>query len=110
MTQVVLTTFADEDSAVTTVRILVNEGFAACGTLLPGGRSIYAWEGRIEENTEVVVIFKSARASDLAARLSAIHPYKTPEILTFQADTVSDAYDRWVNASSGEQNSGRASR
>ncbi|MFZ4598627.1 MAG: divalent-cation tolerance protein CutA [Terrimicrobiaceae bacterium] len=110
MTQVVLTTFADEDTAVTAVRILVNEQLAACGTIVPGARSIYAWQGRIEESAEFVVLFKTSRAGELAARLSAIHPYETPEILTFEADSFSDNYDRWVNASCCANNPGSASR
>jgi periplasmic divalent cation tolerance protein len=109
MTQIVLTTFADECSAREAVLILVNERLAACGTMLPGARSIYAWQGRVEESSEVVVAFKTSRAEEMVARLSEIHPYETPEILTFRSDAASKAYELWVESSCA-QSPGSTSR
>lgn len=109
MTQIVLTTFADEQSAAETVRKLVGEHLAACGTMVPGARSIYVWDGKLEETSEIVVFFKTTRAEELAVRLKGIHPYGTPEIVTFEADAVSAPYAHWLQTSC-EQSPGKAAR
>jgi periplasmic divalent cation tolerance protein len=98
MIQVVLTTFANANDAETAVRTLVDENLAACGTLIPGARSIYRWEGRVEDAGEIVVLLKTSRAADLTSRLGAIHPYETPEILTFDSAAAPGAYARWVES------------
>ena len=93
---VVVTTFADEDSATAAVHLLVRERLAACGTLIGGARSIYRWKDAVEEANEVVVLLKTTRADELAARLKELHPYETPEIATFEASNVSKDYADWL--------------
>src|SRR5438034_5764354 len=51
---VVLTTLATDADARTLVTALLAERLIACGTLLPGGRSMYRWEGEVNEESEVV--------------------------------------------------------
>ncbi len=103
MIRIVLTTFADGDSAAQVVRTLVTEKLAACGTILPGARSIYAWNGSVEDSSEVLVILKIAAASepDLYKRLKELHPYEVPEIVSLSPSQWDDAYGRWVVENSG---------
>ena len=100
MIRVVLSTFPDEDSAANAVRTLVSENLAACGTLLPGARSIYCWEGKIEDAREVVVIFKISAANEetFAKRLLELHPYDVPEIISLIPSHVHEPYAQWVLA------------
>src|SRR2546421_321904 len=49
---VVLTTLASEADARALVTALLGERLIACGTLLPGGRSLYRWEGKVTEEAE----------------------------------------------------------
>src|SRR5438093_466807 len=53
---VVLTTLATDADARTLVTALLAERLIACGTLLPGGRSMYRWEGEVNEESVVVVL------------------------------------------------------
>lgn len=99
MIHLVLTTFGSEEDAARIVRTLVEEKLAACGTLLPGARSIYAWQGKIEDAAEVAVLFKTTRSSELEARLKVLHPYETPEIITLEPTAVSLDYAAWVRSS-----------
>ncbi len=103
MIRIVLTTFADGDSAAQVVRSLVTEKLAACGTILPGARSIYAWNGSVEDSSEVLVILKIAAASEphLYKRLKELHPYEVPEIVSLFPSHWDEAYGRWVVESSG---------
>lgn len=98
MIRVVLSTFPDEDVAAGAVRALVGENLAACGTIVPGARSIYRWQGRIEDAREVIVFFKIAAADfeRFRARLATLHPYEVPEILAISPSEWHAAYAEWV--------------
>ena len=91
MMRLVLTTFANAEDAAKAVRILVDEKVVACGTILPGARSIYRWKDAIEDTGEAVVILKTSaeRFPALEKRLRAIHPYETPEIVALDPAVVS---------------------
>lgn len=95
-------TCPDADSAARIARTLVEERLAACVTRLPGARSCYRWEGRVEEATEELLMIKTtlARLDALERRLHELHPYEVPEFLTFPAGG-SPAYLDWVAAMTG---------
>ena len=98
MMRIVLTTFANAEDAAKAVRVLVDEQVIACGTILPGARSIYRWKDAIEDTEEAVVLLKTTaeRFSALEQRLRAIHPYETPEIVAFDPAAVSKDYADWI--------------
>ena len=98
MIRIVLSTFADGDSAAQVVRSLVSEKLAACGTIIPGARSIYFWNGALEDSAEVLVIFKIAEANEgrFIGRLAELHPYEVPEIVSISPGKWNEAYGRRV--------------
>lgn len=98
MIRVVLTTFANAEDAAKAVRILVEEQIIACGTILPGARSIYRWKAAIEDSEEAVVLLKTSaeRFPALEERLRAIHPYETPEVIALDPAAISKDYADWV--------------
>lgn len=96
---VVLTTVATDDEAVTFVRSLLDRRLIACGTLVPGARSIYRWQGKIADESEVVVLLKtrSARVDALREAFGDLHPYKVPEFLALSVDSGLAKYLEWIN-------------
>src|SRR5438093_596091 len=80
---VVLTTLANDADARALVTALVAARLVACGTLLPGARSIYRWEGQVKEEAEVVVLLKTdaSKWEALCAAVRERHPYQVPELL-----------------------------
>jgi periplasmic divalent cation tolerance protein len=98
MIRLVLTTFANAEDAAKAVRILVDERIIACGTILPGARSIYRWKDAIEDSQEAVVLLKTSaeRFPALEKRLRALHPYETPEIIALDPTAVSQDYADWL--------------
>ncbi|MGB6194249.1 MAG: divalent-cation tolerance protein CutA, partial [Terracidiphilus sp.] len=96
--RVVLTTAANADEADRLARSLVEEGLAACATLVPAVRSIYRWQGLVEDATEVLLILKtgSGQIPALEARLRALHSYQTPEFLVLPVESGSADYLEWL--------------
>jgi periplasmic divalent cation tolerance protein len=98
---VTLVTCKDRPQARRLARTLVRERLAACVTIVPGVRSMYAWKGRIEESREALLIIKSraALSKRLGARVRALHTYAVPEVVTLAIAGGSPEYLRWVRES-----------
>lgn len=98
MVLLVFCTFPDADTAATVTRVLVEEKLVACGNILPGVRSIYAWEGKVEDSAEALVVFKTTGPvyAKLEKRLLKLHPYDTPEIVALEAGAAAKGYAAWV--------------
>lgn len=101
MVLLVFCTFPEAETAATVTRALVEEKLVACGNIIPGVRSIYAWEGKVEDSSEVLVVFKTTGPAyaKLEKRLLKLHPYSTPEIVALEAGAVSKTYAAWVEGS-----------
>ncbi len=95
---IVLSTFADAETARQAARALVEEKLAACANLVPQIESIYRWQGKVETSAEVLVIFKTThgRYQQFEQRLRALHPYQVPEIVALPVACGFDPYLNWV--------------
>ena len=95
---IVFSTFPDTASARKAAGRLVEEGAAACASILPGVSSIYRWQGKIEESSEVLLMIKTTQDAytRLESSLMGCHPYELPEILAVRADAGLPGYLRWV--------------
>ena len=100
---VALTTVATDEAAEALVRALLERRLIACGTMLSGARSIYRWQGRVEDAREVVVLLKTVRAqvAALEAAFAALHPYEVPELLVLPVEYGLGAYLGWIAAETG---------
>ena len=97
---IVWSTFADEESAARVVRVLVEERLIACGTLLPGARSIYRWKGGVQDVREVVAMMKTRKQdwTALLSRLHELHPYEVPECVAVRMAAGAPKYMEWLEA------------
>jgi len=95
---VVITTLGNETDARALVTALLDDRLIACGTLLPGARSIYRWEGKATEETEVVVLLKTdaAKWDALRAAVERLHPYQVPELLALPVTQGLERYLTWL--------------
>ena len=95
---VILCTVPDEATAEKLATGLVEGRLAACVNAVPGVKSFYRWQGKVEAETEIQLLIKtrSERFDELAAWISENHPYEVPEIIAIPADRVSDAYLTWA--------------
>ena len=95
---VVLTALASDADARALVTALVAARLVACGTVLPGARSIYRWEGKLTEEAEVLVLLKTdaAKWDELCAAVRDRHPYRVPELLALPVTRGLDGYLAWL--------------
>ncbi len=93
------------DRADAIASALVEERLAACVNAIPGVRSTYRWQGKVEREQETTLLVKTSAAAleRCAARLRALHPYECPEILVLTPDTAASfaPYAAWVREQTG---------
>ena len=96
--RLVLTTLPTAEAAASLARTLVEERLAACGNVVPGLRSIYRWEGKLHDEAEVLLLFKTraGQLERLQSRILELHPYQVPEVVAVAADAVTPAYLAWL--------------
>ena len=95
---VVLCTVPNESVAEELATGLVEANLAACVNVLPGVRSFYRWQGRLERDEELQLIIKTRadRFDDVATWIGDHHPYDVPEIIQLSVSDASKAYGAWV--------------
>jgi periplasmic divalent cation tolerance protein len=79
---------------------LVQAHVAACVSILPGIRSVYRWQGRLERGDEVQLLVKTTRDRIDATRaiVAAVHPFEVPELIVLPVVDGLPAYLSWVVA------------
>jgi len=94
----VISTFANHDSARQFGTAAVESQLVACVNLIPGVSSIYQWKGKIEEEAEVIALMKTSegKLEALEAFLQENHPYEEPECIVVPIEAGSTGYLNWI--------------
>lgn len=82
-------------------RHLIELELAACVNILQPIRSIYRWQGKIEDQRECLLMVKSTRGlfRNIETEVKKVHSYETPEIICLPVVDGSLDYLRWVEES-----------
>ena len=98
---VVLVSCPSPEKAAEIARALVEERLAACGSVVPAVRSIYRWEGKVQDDAEALLVVKTAgdRFEALRARVQALHPYEVPEVIALPVEQGNAPYLDWIATS-----------
>jgi len=85
-------------------RIVVAEKLVACVNIIPSVRSIYMWQGKIENEEEQMLIVKTTKSKwkQFENRMKEIHPYEVPEIISFSIAEGYPPYLEWLRANVSE--------
>ena len=98
MIRMMLSTVGSRVEAEKMATTLVSERVVACVNVVGGLTSIYRWEGEVQNESEVLMILKTAedRLDDAIRRLKELHPYDVPEIVVLDPERGWPAYLSWV--------------
>lgn len=96
----VLSNLPDAASARALAEHLVSARLAACVNILAPCRSVYRWQGALEEAEEVPLLIKttSERYAELEAAIRERHPYELPEIVAVPMVRGLPGYLAWVDS------------
>lgn len=77
---------------------LVSSRLAACVNILDNMRSIYRWDGEIQEDTEVVIIAKTTedRIQGLIEKVKSMHSYDCPCMVCLPVLGGHQPYLDWI--------------
>jgi periplasmic divalent cation tolerance protein len=97
----VLSTMPSPEKAAEIARTVVDEQLAACVNLVPAVRSIYRWQGAVQDDTETLAIMKTTAecCAALRARIVELHPYDVPEVIAVPIADGHAPYLAWVGDS-----------
>lgn len=94
----VITNFPDRASALALAQKLVDERLAACVNVLADCTSVYRWQEKIENASEVPVFIKTLAQHypRVEQAVKAMHPYELPEIIAVPISNGLPAYMQWM--------------
>ncbi len=97
---VVMMTAANGEEAARLADMLVGSQLAACVQILPEIEAVFRWEGKIERQSEVLLVAKTTQQkfSELEREVRALHSYDTPEIVALPITAASRPYLAWLSA------------
>ena len=100
MLMIAWTTVAKREDADRIATEAVGAGLAACVQVEGPVRSVYRWEGRLENAEEFRLMFKClpGQLASLERHVLERHPYDTPEWIAIEADAVGEKYLSWARA------------
>ena len=83
MVAVVYTTVGNIQDARKIAQTLVEEQLVACVNIIPSVESVYSWEGKIENDEELVLIAKTTddNVKKTIQRIKKLHSYELPDII-----------------------------
>ena len=83
MVAVVYTTIDNIQDARKIAHTLVEEQLVACVNIIPEIESVYSWQGKIEEENEIVLIAKTSddNVKKTIQRIKTLHSYDVPDVI-----------------------------
>ncbi|RAU22527.1 divalent-cation tolerance protein CutA [Paramagnetospirillum kuznetsovii] len=90
----------DRDAALALARALVEARLVACANVMDGATSLYWWDGKIAEDSEVVMICKTRTAlvEAVVAKVKELHSYDCPCVVALPITGGNPAFLDWIGA------------
>lgn len=80
---------------------LLENKLAACVNIIPGVKSIYEWEGKLNEDSELILMIKTrtSRVDDVTKFVRENHSYDVAEVISTPIDNGNAPYLDWISQS-----------
>ena len=98
---IILSTTDTPELARQIATALVESGEAACVNIIPSIRSIYRWEGKVQDESECLLSIKSKSENfeSVRARIRQLHTYQIPEVIAIPIIAGDPDYLAWLRSS-----------
>eukprot|EP00250_Pteridium_aquilinum_P011879 c20364_g1_i3 orf=325-960(-) len=98
---VVYVTVPNKDAGKDLANSIVSARLAACVNQVPGVESTYWWEGKVETDSEVLLIIKTKESllQALTQHVKENHKYEVPEVIALPIIGGNPAYLKWLEDS-----------
>lgn len=95
---VIISNVPDSETANRLANELVGRQLAACVNIMPGVQSVYRWQGKLEQASEISLFIKTRRVCYAAveAAIVSLHPYDVPEIIALPISSGLPKYLQWL--------------
>ncbi|XP_037937462.1 protein CutA homolog [Teleopsis dalmanni] len=95
---VAFVTTPDENTAKKLARGLVEKQLAACVNIIPNIQSVYMWEGKVNEDSEYLMMIKTrtSRLDELIKWVRENHSYSVAEVITLPIEKGNVPYLSWI--------------
>jgi periplasmic divalent cation tolerance protein len=101
---VVLITAASKEEGQRISTALLEKRLAACVNIVAPINSLYTWEGKINNDEEVLLIAKTRAdlfEDEFMPTVKSLHSYEVPEIIALPIVMGSKAYLDWIQEVTG---------
>lgn len=99
---IVVSTFPSKESAIKAGQGAVTLSLAACAQISSEIESIYKWKGKLCNETEFQISFKTTveQETELYKFIKSNHPYEVAEIISIPISRLSIDYLSWLEKNS----------
>ncbi len=94
---IIMSTYPNKKSVRKISQIVIKKQLAACVNFMKIS-SVYTWKGKIENDNEFLVLFKttSKNKNQLKREIRNDHPYEVPEIVEIEISSLNKSYLTWL--------------
>ena len=98
---IILTTASSNKEAEIIGSKLIDKKLAACVNIIPNIKSIYYWEGKINKDSEYLLIIKTVQRVEekIFKKICKLHSYDTPEMISIPVTGGEKNYLNWLSKS-----------
>lgn len=91
-------TTPNEASAKKIANGIISNKLAACVNIIPNLVSIYEWEGRVNEDNELLLMIKTTtdKIDELSKFVRENHPYSVAEVISVKIENGNPPYLDWI--------------
>lgn len=93
-----------KEEAEKIAEIIISEHLAACANIADKVSSIYQWDGKVQRDTEALLILKTKESllEKLENKIKELHSYECPCIASLPVYRVNEEYAKWVEKETGQ--------
>ena len=97
---IVFNTCDSAENAASIAEMLVSKNLAACVNMVNNIESVYQWQGKIEQNKEILLIIKTRQSlfAQVQNAIQEMHDYELPEIIAVPICSGEQNYLNWIQS------------